>query len=79
MRWINLSIELRKLKYKVFVLTFGDENKIFEDNGIVIIQRKIIRPFNFLYRSKNKNLSKGVIDSSQNLFLKFLSLSLIHI
>ena len=73
MRWINLSIELRKLKYKVFVLTFGDENKIFEDNGIVIIQRKIIRPFNFLYRSKNKNLSKGVIDSSQNLFLKFLS------
>ena len=73
MRWINLSIELRKLNYKVFVLTFGDENKIFEDNGIVIIQRKIIRPFNFLYRSKNKNLSKGVIDSSQNLFLKFLS------
>ncbi len=73
MRWTNLSIELRKLKYKVFVLTFGDENKIFEDNGIVIIQRKIIRPFNFLYRSKNKNLSKGVIDSSQNLFLKFLS------
>ena len=73
MRWINLSVELRKLKYKVFVLTFGDENKIFEDNGIVIIQRKIIRPFNFLYSSKNKNLSKGVIDSSQNLFLKFLS------
>ncbi len=73
MRWINLSVELRKLKYKVFVLTFGDENKIFEDNGIVIIQRKIIRPFNFLYSSKNKNLSKGVIDSSQNLFIKFLS------
>ena len=55
MRWINLSLELRKLKYKVFILTFGDENKIFEDNGIIIIQRKIIRPFNFLYRSKNKN------------------------
>ena len=72
MRWINLSLELRKLKYKVYVLTFGDENKIFEDNGIIIIQRKIIRPFNFLYRSKNKNLSRGVIDSSQNLFLKFL-------
>ena len=33
---------------------------------------KIIKPFNFLYRSKNKNLSRGVIDSSQNLFLKFL-------
>ena len=74
MRWVNLSLELRKLKYKVYVLTFGDENKIFEDNGIIIIQRKIIRPFNFLYRSKNKNLSRGVIDSSQNLFLKFLSL-----
>ena len=72
MRWINLSLELRKLKYKVYVLTFGDENKIFEDNGIIIIQRKIIKPFNFLYRSKNKNLSRGVIDSSQNLFLKFL-------
>ena len=73
MRWVNLSLELKKLKYKVFVLTFGDENKIFEDNGIIIIQRKIIRPFNFLYHKKNKNLSKGVIDSSQSLFLKFLS------
>ena len=28
MRWVNLSLELKKLKYKVFVLTFGDDNKI---------------------------------------------------
>ena len=73
MRWINLSKELRKLNYKIFVLTFGDQNKSFEDNGITVIQRKIIKPFDFLYRSKNKNLSKGVIDSSQTLLLRFLS------
>jgi len=73
MRWINLSRELSRLNYKIFVLTFGNENKTFNDGDIVVIQRKIINSFYFLLGSKKRNFNKGVLDSSQNLLIKILS------
>ena len=73
MRWINLSRELSKLNYKIYILTFGDENKTFNDGDIVIIQRKIKNPFYYLLGSNRKNFDKGVLDSSQNIIFRILS------
>ncbi|MEL0008488.1 MAG: hypothetical protein VW741_01325 [Flammeovirgaceae bacterium] len=73
LRWYNLVQELKKLNYDITVFSFGDEHKIIEkDNFTEIIwnNNSFLNSFKERYL---KNYSKGVIDSSDGLFVKFLS------
>ena len=72
-RWINLISQLRKYSYDITVLTFSDRDSIKQENNYTLIEKKISSFNNFLNNNSIKSFSKGVLDSSNNPFISFLS------
>ncbi len=73
LRWYNLVQELKKLNYNITVFSFGDKYKIIEKDNITEIIWKNNSLLNSFKERYLNNYSKGVIDSSDSLFVKFLS------
>ena len=73
LRWYNLVQELKKLNYDITVFSFGDKYKIIEKDNITEIIWKNNSLLNSFKERYLNNYSKGVIDSSDSLFVKFLS------
>ena len=73
LRWYNLVQELKKLNYNITVFSFGDEHKIIEKDNFTEIIWKNNSFLNLFKQSSLQDYSKGVIDSSDSLFVKFLS------
>lgn len=73
LRWYNLIQELKKFKYDITVFSFGGEFKIKEKDNITEITWGNNSFLNSFKERFLKNYSKGVIDSSDSFFIKFLS------
>ena len=73
LRWYNLVEELKKLNYDITVFSLGDKYKIKQKDNITEITWKNNSFLNSFKERYLKNYSKGVIDSSDSLFVKFLS------
>jgi hypothetical protein len=73
LRWYNLVQELKKLHYDITVFSFGDEHKITEKDNFTEIIWKNNGFLNSFKKRYFENYSKGVIDSSDSLFVKVLS------
>ena len=73
LRWYNLVKELKKLNYDITVFSIGDEHKIIEKDNFTEIIWKNNSFLDLFKQSSLQDYSKGVIDSSNNLFIKFLS------
>ena len=73
LRWYNLIQELKKLNYDITVFSIGKEHNIKRKDNLTEIEWKNNRFLDFIYRKNFKNYSKGVVDSSSNLLIRFLS------
>ena len=72
-RWVNFISELGKLNFDISVLTFGGRDFIKKENNYTLIKRNINSANKFLSNKIVENYSRGVIDSSSNIFLSILS------
>ena len=72
-RWVNFISELRKSNFDISVLTFGGRDFIKKENNYTLIERNINSANKFLSNKIVENYSRGVIDSSSNIFLSVLS------
>ena len=72
-RWVNFISELRKLNFDISVLTFSSRDFIKEENNFTLIERNINSANKFFSNEIVENYSRGVIDSSSNVFLSILS------
>ena len=73
LRWYNLVEELKKLNYDITVFSLGNKYKIKQKDNITEITWNNNSFLNSFKERYLKNYSKGVIDSSDSLFVKFLS------
>ena len=73
LRWYNLIQELKKLNYDITVFSIGKEHNIKRKDNLTEIEWKNNRFLDFIYRKNFKNYSMGVVDSSSNLLIRFLS------
>ena len=73
LRWYNLIQELKKLNYDITVFSIGKEHNIKRKDNLTEIEWKNNRFLDFIYRKNFTNYSKGVVDSSSNLLIRFLS------
>ena len=72
-RWINFISELRKSNLDISVLTFSGRDNIKKENNYTLIERNINSANKFFSNKIVENYSRGVIDSSNNIFLSILS------
>ena len=72
-RWINFISELRKSNLDISVLTFSGRDNIKKENNYTLIERNINSANKFFSNKIVENYSRGVIDSSNNIFLFILS------
>ena len=72
-RWVNFISELGKSNFDISVLTFGGRDFIKKENNYTLIERNINSANKFFSNKIVKNYSRGVIDSSSNIFLSILS------
>ncbi len=72
-RWVNFISELRKSNFDISVLTFGGRDFIKKENNYTLIERNINSANKFLSNKIVENYSRGIIDSSSNIFLSVLS------
>ena len=72
-RWTNFISELRKSNLDISVLTFSGRDNIKKENNYTLIERNINSANKFFSNKIVENYSRGVIDSSNNIFLFILS------
>ena len=72
-RWVNFISELRKSNFDISVLTFTGRDFIKKENNYTLIERNINSANKFFSNKIVENYSRGVIDSSNNIFLSLLS------
>ena len=72
-RWINFISELKKSNFDISVLTFSSRDFIKKENNFTLIERNINSANKFFSNKIVGNYSRGVIDSSSNIFLSILS------
>lgn len=72
-RWTNFISELRKSNLDISVLTFSGRDNIKKENNYTLIERNINSANKFFSNKIVENYSRGVIDSSNNIFLSILS------
>ena len=72
-RWINFISELKKSNFDISVLTFSSRDFIKKENNFTLIERNINSANKFFSNKIVGNYSRGVIDSSSNIFLSVLS------
>ena len=65
--------KVKKLNFNITVFSFGDEHKIIEKDNFTEIIWKNNSFLDLFKLSSLQDYSKGVIDSSNNLFIKFLA------
>ena len=72
-RWTNFISELRTSNLDISVLTFSGRDNIKKENNYTLIERNINSANKFFSNKIVENYSRGVIDSSNNIFLSLLS------
>ena len=72
-RWTNLISELRKNNYEIIVLTFSKREYIKKEKKFTLIEKKINSFYDFFSNKSLENYSKGIVDSSTNIFITILS------
>ncbi len=72
-RWTNLISELRKNNYEIIVLTFSKREYIKKEKNFTLIEKKINSFYDFFSNKSLENYSKGIVDSSSNIFITILS------
>ena len=72
-RWVNFISELKKSNFDISVLTFSSRDFIKKENNFTLIERNINSANKFFSNEIVENYSRGVIDSSSNVFLSILS------
>ena len=72
-RWVNFISELRKSNFDISVLSFTGRDFTKKENNYTLIERNIKSANKFFSNKIVKNYSRGVIDSSNNIFLSILS------